>query len=266
MSVLFPEFELDLENHPVAALRVSVDSTHTETPEHTHSTGQLILALKGAVTCQVPGFLWIVPPECAVWIPDAILHNCRMTASASVCFLFVKRGVASLPEHPCTIEISPMIREMILHLAEAGQRPGNAKNNEVLVMQVLIGELETMPVTRFCLPMSANPKLKTIMDTLVSNPAERSTLSDWAARVAMSERSLARLISLETGMTFGHWRRQLHLLVALRFLAEGTAVQNVSENLGYGSVTAFITMFKKALGTTPSRYFDLKSQTCGFVR
>jgi AraC-like DNA-binding protein len=29
----------------------------------------------------------------------------------------------------------------------------------------------------------------------------------------------------------------------------------VSETLGYESVTAFITMFKKALGQSPTRYF-----------
>ena len=32
----------------------------------------------------------------------------------------------------------------------------------------------------------------------------------------MSERSLARLVQKETGLSFGRWRQQLHLLVALR--------------------------------------------------
>ncbi|RIV16755.1 AraC family transcriptional regulator, partial [Klebsiella pneumoniae] len=164
--------------------------------------------------------------------------------------------VARLPEHPCTIEISPMVREIILHLAATEQTPSLVDHNQLQLKQVLLGQLEIMQLTTFRLPMPTSSKLKIIMDALVITPAERSTLSDWASRVAMSERTLARLINRETGMTFGRWRQQLHLLVALRFLAEGTSVQNVSESLGYGSVTAFITMFKKALGTTPSRYLE----------
>jgi AraC-like DNA-binding protein len=70
----------------------------------------------------------------------------------------------------------------------------------------------------------------------------------------MSERSLARLVMTETGLSFGRWRQQFHLLTALRELAGGASVQLVSERLGYESVTAFITMFKKAMGQTPGRY------------
>jgi AraC-like DNA-binding protein len=71
----------------------------------------------------------------------------------------------------------------------------------------------------------------------------------------MSERTLARLVVRETGLTFGRWRQQLHLIVALRQLAAEDSVQRVAGNLGYDSVTAFITMFKKALGQSPTQYF-----------
>jgi len=66
---------------------------------------------------------------------------------------------------------------------------------------------------------------------------------------------LARLIVAETGLTFGRWRQLLHLLFAIRELAGGASVQRVSGDLGYESMTAFITMFKKALGQPPARYF-----------
>nr|WP_295835476.1 helix-turn-helix domain-containing protein [uncultured Azospirillum sp.] len=39
-------------------------------------------------------------------------------------------------------------------------------------------------------------------------------------------------------------------------LSGGSSVQQVSDALGYESATSFIVMFKKALGTTPTRYFD----------
>jgi AraC-like DNA-binding protein len=72
----------------------------------------------------------------------------------------------------------------------------------------------------------------------------------------MSERSLARLVRQETGLTFGRWRQQLHLIVALHQLSAGRSVQQVAEALGYESVTAFITMFKKSLGKPPAKYFS----------
>ncbi|MDQ0995352.1 AraC-like DNA-binding protein [Phyllobacterium ifriqiyense] len=68
----------------------------------------------------------------------------------------------------------------------------------------------------------------------------------------LGENSLARLVQQETGWTFGRWRRELQLIIALRSLAAGATVQKISG--GYESVSAFITMFKKALGTSPAKY------------
>jgi AraC-like DNA-binding protein len=121
--------------------------------------------------------------------------------------------------------------------------------------RVALDELVEMPRERFNLPISSDPKIRVIADALTIDPSDRGTLSQWAKRVAMSERSLARLMIRETGLTFGRWRQQLHLVVALRELASGATVQNVAAALGYESVNAFITMFKKALGSTPAQYF-----------
>ena len=71
----------------------------------------------------------------------------------------------------------------------------------------------------------------------------------------MSERTLARLVRQEVGMSFGRWRQRLHIILALQWLSEGLSVQRSADQLGYESVSAFITMFRKALGTTPARYF-----------
>ncbi len=97
--------------------------------------------------------------------------------------------------------------------------------------------------------------MRKIAKMLSDDPADRRTLADWAKLVAMSERSLARLVQQETGLTFGRWRQQLHLIVAMRQLSSGQTVQRVADQLGYDSVTAFITMFKKAVGKPPARYF-----------
>jgi AraC-like DNA-binding protein len=56
-------------------------------------------------------------------------------------------------------------------------------------------------------------------------------------------------------MTFGRWRQQFRLLEALRLLATEKSVTVVALEVGYDSPSAFIAMFRRAFGTTPSRYF-----------
>ncbi|MGS0726242.1 helix-turn-helix domain-containing protein, partial [Shewanella sp. 0m-11] len=70
--------------------------------------------------------------------------------------------------------------------------------------------------------------------------------------------TLARLVKSEIGLSFGRWRGQLHIVLALQKLATGDSVQRIAEELGYESVSAFITFFKKTLGQSPKQYMKLK--------
>lgn len=70
-----------------------------------------------------------------------------------------------------------------------------------------------------------------------------------------------RRFAAETGMTFGRWRQQLRLLIALERLGEGRPVTEVALDVGYEDTSAFIAVFKAAFGTTPSRYFAQGSST-----
>lgn len=259
--IVLPGFDLDPDqtDRPAVASRLQVADHDAEIPVHEHRKGQLILALHGAVTCQVERALWIVPPQCGVWIPGGMPHSNRATANARLCYLFVEPGAAALPRHCVTLSMSPMVREMILHLADAPLDYPRGGHTDRLA-RVLLDELVQMPAERVYLPISHHPKVRALADALSANPADRSTITQWARRLALGERTLTRLIARETGLSFGRWRQQLHLLVAIRELAGGAPVQRVSESLGYESVTAFITMFKKALGLSPTRYFAVRSQ------
>ncbi len=250
VSVLDP----DLTTLPAVAYHLDFADHEAEIPLHVHRKGQLILALHGAVTCIVGKDIWIVPPNCGAWIPGGVPHSARATANARLNYLFVEPGAANLPENSCTLSVSPMIRAMVDRLArEATEYPPDS--HAARIARVLLDELADMPREGLNLTISNNIKIRAIADALIVDPADRSTLADWAKRVAMSERSLARLLIRETGLTFGRWRQQLHLVVALRELASGKTVQTVAAELGYESVNAFITMFKKALGSTPAQYF-----------
>jgi AraC-like DNA-binding protein len=144
---------------------------------------------------------------------------------------------------------------LILHLAEQ-EPPYLSEGKTARLVTVLLEQLSDAPVRELHLPISGHPKIRQISDTLFADPGDRTTLRQWAARLATSERSLARLVENTTGLSFGRWRQQLHLMIALSHLAEGVSVQCVAGILGYDSVNAFITMFKKALGKPPTQYFS----------
>jgi AraC-like DNA-binding protein len=94
-----------------------------------------------------------------------------------------------------------------------------------------------------------------VADWLRRNPDAPGLLKQVARRTGASVRTVERLFRAETGMTFGKWRQQLRLLHALRELASGRPVTAVALEVGYDSPSAFIAMFRSALGTTPTRYF-----------
>lgn len=235
------------------AVHLDFAGYEAEMPHHHHRQGQLILALHGAVTCTAADALWIVPPACGVWIPGGVPHSNHPTPNARLAYLFVEPGAARMPETCCTLSISPMVREMILRFADA-PAASVADDHFGRLARVLLDELALMPRSGLTLPTSAHPKIAAVTALLAANPADWRPLREWAKHVAMSERSFKRLMVQETGLSFGQWRRQLYLLVALRELASGASVQHVSNILGYETPSAFIVMFRKAMGMTPARY------------
>ncbi|WP_353613158.1 helix-turn-helix transcriptional regulator [Mangrovibacter phragmitis] len=248
-------FDPDSTSCPAVARHLDFVDYAAEVPVHTHRKGQLIIALYGAVICRAENDIWIVPPDCAVWIPGGIAHSAKATWNAHLNYLFIEPGAAALPERCCTLAISGLIKELVDRLTQECV-DYSSESHVARLTRVTLDELATMPQQKLSLPVSSHPKIRTMADVLVSHPDDRSTLTTWAKRLALSERSLARLMVRETGLSFGRWRQQLHLIIALQELASGVSVQNVAIKLGYESVNAFITMFRKVMGSTPAHYFS----------
>jgi len=56
-------------------------------------------------------------------------------------------------------------------------------------------------------------------------------------------------------MTSGRWQRQARLLRALEALATGKPVTEAAFEVGFETPSAFISMFRRAMGTRPARSF-----------
>jgi len=70
----------------------------------------------------------------------------------------------------------------------------------------------------------------------------------------MSRRTFTRAFQRQTGLSLSTWRQQALLFAALPRLADGEPVTSVALDVGYDSVPAFTTMFKRMLGTSPRGY------------
>jgi AraC-like DNA-binding protein len=221
---------------------------------HRHAKGQIMLVQRGALSCEVEGGLWIVPPRSAVWIPGGALHSVKATGALEGYDAFVDPAVAAgLPEICCAVSVTPLLRELLTRAASLPLLYEEGAANSRL-MAVLLDELAVAQIERLHLPMPADARLRKIVNDMMASPADRATLDVWAKRAGMSERTLARVISRETGMNFSRWRQQFCVVLAVKWLAGGSSIQQVAADLGYESVPSFVTMFRKALGTSPGRY------------
>jgi AraC-like DNA-binding protein len=119
----------------------------------------------------------------------------------------------------------------------------------------MIIRVDWASVSRKMLPMPRDARAQRVADWLRDHPDAPGLLKQLSNKVGCSNRTIERLFQTDTGSTFGQWRQQQRLLHALRLLASGKPVTAVAVNVGYESPSAFIAMFRRSLGTTPSRYF-----------
>ena len=197
---------------------------------------------------------WIVTPNRSVWIPAGIGHSITMSGKVSMrTIYFLPKLVKTFPDRCCVIEVSGLLRELILHAVGLGPLrrdvPGHRRLVDFMLDQLRV--LATLPLE---LPMPRDPRALRIATRIRDNPGDRATLTALAKAAGASRRTLERLFHMDTGMTLGRWRQQARLLYAVRMLAGGESVTATALEVGYDSPSAFIEAFSAIFGTTPGRY------------
>ncbi len=257
------EFDLDAVDKPLIALGAKMAISSWEKGQHAHRKASLLLNLRGMVTCEADDGVWIVPPHCALWMPPGKAHSGRLSGDIECYAVFIEPELITRQPKCCaTLSVSPLLRELILRCA---QSPVDAPffDADFRILAVLLDELNASQEVKLAFPVPRSRPLQQLADLLLKHPADRATLGQWAARIGLSERTLSRSLLADTGMSFGRWKRQLHVVLALQRLGDGESVQNVAIDLGYESASSFVTMFRKTLGKPPARY--LMDQTYSLV-
>ena len=238
----------------VATNAITSLDTLEQSPRHHHQKAQLLFTVRGVINCEVEDAVWIVPPHCAVWIPGGLTHTVFGSGEVECISLFIEPPEApNLPSECCTITVSSFFRQLLMRANELPERY-DVDGPDGRIVSVIFDELAAAPVEDLRLPIPSDSRLKKLTDLLIAAPADHATVAEWSSRIAVSERSLNRMLAEQVGMSFGRWRRQLHVVLALRHLGAGQTVQAVALELGYESASSFVTMFRKMVGKPPSRY------------
>lgn len=216
---------------------------------------QLIYAIEGVMVVTSALNQWTVPPSRGVWVPRGQLHSIRCVGEVKMRSVFVQPdSLPDMPDECRAVSISPLLSELI-RTAVSIIQPYATDSREARVMRLILDEFKVLPTLPLHLPQPAEPRLRAICDRLQDDPGDGSTLADWSTRLDLDEKTIQRLFRKSTGMTFGQWRQQARLLLALERIALGEKIIDIAGELGYESPSAFTTMFKKQFGTTPSQFF-----------
>ncbi len=225
-------------------------------PEHHHQRAQLIHAATGVMTVLTRSGRYVIPPGRALWVPAGMPHAIRIVSRLAMRTLYIRPDARfDLPLDCTVVDVSPLLRELIL-AAMTLPFLYDEQGPDGRLIQVLLDRLALLPVAPLHLPMPVDRRLCRITEALSAEPGDARPLSAWAEHAGASPATLERQFKAEIGMSFGTWRQQLRLVTALERLALGQPVTRVALELGYTSVSAFIAMFRRSLGTTPGRYFQ----------
>jgi AraC-like DNA-binding protein len=249
--------------NPVTTLSYEFQDDH-EIPIHFHPEDQLVYACRGIMTVRTQEGTWVVPPQRAVWIPARTPHGITMSGAVSMRTLYLKPGLVRRLAGSCrVVNVSPLLRELILHACHLPSLRRRIRAQAHLI-DLIVDQLEIVETSPLQLASPIDPRAVRIAEVLSGDPSDQRSLEEICKTAGASKRTIERLFQSETHMTVGEWRQQLRLVRSLRLLAAGEKITHVALESGYSTPSAFIAMFKKALGTTPRQYFA--TQTNGGAR
>lgn len=234
---------------------VSVDLAHGHVvPEHSHPEDQLLFASSGVMTLRTKQAVWVVPPLRAVWIPANTPHSVEMSGPVSMRTLyFLPRLCRKFSEKCFVMNVSALLRELILHACKF-KRLNKRALAERRIIEIIVDQLKAVDSIPLQLPNPKDSRAMRVVKELLEEPGDDRTLEKLCKECGASKRTIQRVFLEETKMNFGKWRQQLRLLHGLQLMASGQKVTAAALEAGYSSPSAFISMFRKQLGTTPMRY------------
>lgn len=115
---------------------------------------------------------------------------------------------------------------------------------------------QTQFSTALSTPPAQNGALRTLMETVLANPAEEHTATSMAATVGVSVRHLNRMFQAAADTTPGRWLERVRVDSARALVLDGHSMTQVAQLSGFGSDETLRRAFARQLATTPSSFRD----------
>lgn len=226
---------------------------------HHHPEGQMYIPAQGVIVVEAGGNRQVLPPGRLGWIPPLMPHT------ASVHGNTLKPGLAGhtihiapalcagFPGQSLVLRMSPLAVSLLERMCRwPDGTPTDAAG--VRLMHVFLDEVSAAEPDPLHLTMPRHPRLLAMAAAIAEDPADETDLDAWAGQLGWSRRSLTRHFRNETGMSVVEWRQVARLQKGMELLNGGASVTTVALSLGYDSVSSFIALFRRILGTTPARF------------
>lgn len=217
--------------------------------KHVHDVDQIIHTIHGVMHVFSDEGIWVVPPGRGLWMPRGYPHEIKCSGHVKSRTVYLTEDTSPNSSKVYVFDVSNLLREVIVQLTKP-----NTSEMTFHLCAILKGELLSAIATQLYLPKAQNKRINKLATVYLNDPANQSSLSDWATQLGYSHRTLIRHIQKETGMSFREYRRQARILASLPYLAEGVSITNIALNVGFESPSAFIQSFKSVTGKTPGQF------------
>jgi AraC-like DNA-binding protein len=230
----------------------------TRLDTHMHREAQLVYAARGTMQVTTPKGRWLVPPDRAVWVPARLAHAIDVLADIDMRTLYFdltwlareQRGAGLDKEF--IVRVSRLLHETILALFDSRKDHGRT---ELLIRLVMLEMHQTEDSATF-IPLPQEPRCRRAASIVLDDPTAPHEIETLAGRVGTSARTLSRLFTSETQLSFKSWCQRARIAAAIERLSTDTnvSIKQVAAELGYASVPAFSHAFRQVTGRTPSEF------------
>jgi len=225
---------------------------------HMHREAQLVYAASGTMQVTTPKGRWLVPPDRAVWVPARLPHAIDVLADIEMRTLYFE--LAWLRRERCgaqltsefVVRVSPLLKQAILALFDKGGTPART----ALLIKLAMLELHQAEDSATFIPLPQEARCRRAADLVLREPSVAHEIETLAQRVGTSARTLSRLFSAETQLSFKSWCQRARIAAAIESLSTeaNVSVKQLAADLGYASVPAFSHAFRQVTGRTPTEF------------
>jgi AraC-like DNA-binding protein/mannose-6-phosphate isomerase-like protein (cupin superfamily) len=225
---------------------------------HMHRESQLVYAAEGTMQVTTPKGRWLVPPDRAVWVPALLEHSIDVLADIQMRTLYFElpwlkrnaRGNSLGAEF--VVRISPLLHQTILALFD---RQDDHERTRLLLQLVML-ELDQAEDSATFIPLPQEPRCRRAANIVLANPTAPYEIETLAREVGTSARTLSRLFSSETQLSFKSWCQRARIAAAIERLSteSNVSIKQIASDLGYASVPAFSHAFRQVTGKTPTEF------------